>query len=114
MLTPEEREKSGSFKQRIAGWWGRRQCGRGRHAPLIWKAKGSRDLDLVASTSWAAEMSVASGLYNFAKSLGWCPRCGTPVEWSSDSAPRKHQPGPAPRKQKPKAAPSRRSRKAAT
>lgn len=68
--------------------FGRFQCRRGHHAPLVWEELGRRPFPI---TNQPTEMLAASGFIGgIAKWTGWCPRCGAPVEWSSHKPPHLH------------------------
>ncbi len=56
------------------------RCSRGHHATLVWRPASERRMQI---RNEATEMFVASGLYQLAKWIGWCPRCDRSVEWST-------------------------------
>jgi len=62
------------------------RCRKGRHAPLVWhgvKKKSMRGHFAKHGMNQPTEMLFASGFMSLAKTVGWCPRCGYPVEWVS-------------------------------
>lgn len=64
--------------RRRFGLW---RCRRGHHLALEWASVKQRPIGLPGVSH---EMWYVSFGYAWAKWNGWCPRCGKPIEWSSE------------------------------